>query len=76
MLLVVSGMPLKFRMHGASPVIINLLGGFSMRTQIHHAAGIRDGTHGSLGYINVVYHVFVDKESLLDRKSMAYPERC
>lgn len=65
MLLVISGMPLKFPDAWWSPVIINFLGGFAMRTQIHHAAGIGMVI---LGVYHVVYHVFVDKESLLDRK--------
>jgi formate dehydrogenase subunit gamma len=65
MLLVVSGMPLKFPDAWWSPVIINLLGGFEMRTQIHHAAGI---VLVVLGVYHVGYHLFADKEPLLERK--------
>ena len=65
MALVVTGMPVKFPDAWWSPVIIGLVGGFEMRTQIHHAAGI---TMVVLGVYHVAYHVFVDKESLLDRK--------
>ena len=64
MLLVVTGMPVKFPDAWWSPVIINLVGGFEMRTQIHHAAGIGMVL---LGIYHVVYHVFVDKEPLLER---------
>jgi formate dehydrogenase subunit gamma len=65
MLLVVTGMPVKFPDSWWSPVIINLVGGFEMRTQIHHAAGI---TMVLLGVYHVGYHLFIDKESLLERK--------
>ncbi len=65
MLLVISGMPLKFPDAWWSPVIINLLGGFWMRTQIHHAAGI---VLVVLGAYHVGYHLFVDKEPLFERK--------
>jgi formate dehydrogenase subunit gamma len=65
MLLVVSGMPLKFPDAWWSPVIINLLGGFEMRTQIHHTAGI---ALVILGTYHVGYHIFVDKEPLFERK--------
>ena len=65
MLLVVTGMPVKFPDAWWSPVIINLVGGFEMRTQIHHAAGI---TMVLLGVYHVTYHLFIDKESLLERK--------
>ncbi len=65
MALVVTGMPIKFPDAWWSPVIIGLVGGFEMRTQIHHAAGIAMVV---LGVYHVVYHVFVDKESLLERK--------
>jgi len=65
MILVVSGMPLKFPDAWWSPVIIGLLGGFEMRTLIHHSAGIGMVI---LGVYHCVYHVFIDKESILDRK--------
>ena len=65
MLLVVTGMAVKFPDAWWSPVIINLVGGFEMRTQIHHAAGIGMVL---LGIYHVGYHVFIDKESLLERK--------
>ncbi len=67
MTLVVSGMPLKFPDSWWSPIVINLLGGFEMRTQIHHAAGI---ALVILGIYHVTYHIFIDKESLLERKIM------
>lgn len=65
MILVVTGMAIKFPDSWWSPVIINLLGGFEMRTQIHHTAGM---IMVLLGIYHVVYHVFVDKDSLLERK--------
>ncbi len=65
MLLVVTGMAVKFPDSWWSPVIINLVGGFEMRTQIHHAAGIGMVL---LGIYHVVFHVFIDKESILERK--------
>src|SRR3972149_11502313 len=55
MALVVTGMPVKFPDTWWSPVIIGLVGGFEMRTQIHHAAGI---AMVILGVYHVVYHVF------------------
>lgn len=63
MLLVVSGMPVKFPDAWWSPVIINLLGGFEMRTLIHHAAG-----WGMilLGFYHIVFHVFIDKETIFN----------
>ena len=65
MLLVVTGMPVKFPDAWWSPVIISFVGGFEMRTQIHHAAGVGMVL---LGIYHVVYHIFVDKEPLLERK--------
>ncbi|MCZ7357341.1 MAG: cytochrome b/b6 domain-containing protein [Candidatus Methanoperedens sp.] len=65
MLLVVTGMAVKFPDSWWSPMIIGLVGGFEMRTQIHHAAGIGMVL---LGIYHVTYHIFVDKESLLERK--------
>jgi formate dehydrogenase gamma subunit len=65
MLLVVSGMPLKFPDAWWSPIVVGMLGGFEMRTMIHHTAGI---AMVLLGVYHVVFHVFVDKESMLERK--------
>jgi cytochrome b subunit of formate dehydrogenase len=65
MLLVISGMPLKFPDAWWSHVVVNALGGFAMRTTIHHTAGL---IMVVLGIYHVVFHVFVDKESILDRK--------
>jgi len=65
MVLVVTGMAIKFPDSWWSPVIIGLVGGFEMRTKIHHAAGIGMVL---LGLYHVGYHVFVDKEPLLERK--------
>ena len=65
MILVVTGMAVKFPDSWWSPVIINLVGGFEMRTQIHHTAGI---VMVILGIYHIIYHVFVDKESLLERR--------
>ncbi len=65
MLLVVTGMAVKFPDTWWSVAIINLVGGFEMRTQIHHAAGI---AMVILGIYHVGYHIFVDKEPLLERK--------
>ncbi|HLB72337.1 MAG TPA: cytochrome b/b6 domain-containing protein [Candidatus Methanoperedens sp.] len=67
MLLVVTGMPVKFPDAWWSPVIIGLVGGFEMRTTLHHAAGIGMVI---LGIYHVTFHLFVDKESLLERKIM------
>ena len=63
MLLVVSGMPVKFPDAWWSPVIINLLGGFEMRTFIHHAAG-----WGMilLGIYHLVFHILIEKESIFN----------
>ena len=65
MALVVTGMPVKFPDTWWSPVIIGLVGGFEMRTQIHHAAGI---TMVVLGVYHIVFHLFVDKDPLSERK--------
>lgn len=66
-LLVVTGMPVKFPDAWWSPVIIKLLGGFETRQLIHHTAGIGMVV---LGIYHVTYHLFIEKQSLLDRKVM------
>jgi formate dehydrogenase subunit gamma len=64
-LLVISGMPLVFPDVWVSPIIVNLLGGFEMRTQIHHISGI---VMILLGAYHVAYYTFVDKKPLIERK--------
>ncbi len=57
MLLVITGMPVKFPDAWWSPIIINLLGGFEMRQKIHHTAGI---IMVLLGIYHVTYHVIIN----------------
>ncbi len=65
MILVVTGMPVKFPDTWWSPVIINMVGGFAMRTQIHHTAGL---IMIGLGIYHVAYHLAIDKDPFLSRK--------
>jgi len=56
---------LKFPDAWWSPAVINLLGGFAMRTQIHHVAGIGMVV---LGIYHVVYHILLIKNHCLKEK--------
>lgn len=64
MALVITGMPIKFPDAWWSSTIISLLGGFENRTQIHHVSGL---LMVGLGIYHIVYHIFIDKASILDR---------
>ncbi len=63
--LVITGMPLKFPDAWWSPLVIDLVGGFEMRTKIHHTAGI---IMVLLGIYHVTYHLFLEKEPFLERR--------
>jgi cytochrome b subunit of formate dehydrogenase len=59
MTLVITGMPIKFPDTWWSSTIINLVGGFEMRTQIHHVAGTGMVL---LGIYHVIFHLFLKEE--------------
>ncbi|MFQ6054761.1 MAG: hypothetical protein ACE5J3_02135, partial [Methanosarcinales archaeon] len=56
--LVITGMPVKFPDAWWSPILIDLVGGFEMRTKIHHIAGIGMVILGvyHIGYVGYYLH--------------------
>ncbi len=58
LLLIVSGVPLKFPESQLAVFVINLQGGMKMRSLIHHSAGL---TLMSLGAFHFIYYVFIDR---------------
>jgi cytochrome b subunit of formate dehydrogenase len=59
LLLIVSGVPLKFPESQFAVFVINLQGGMKMRSLIHHSAGL---TLIFLGAFHFVYYVFLDRK--------------
>lgn len=55
--LVITGMPVKFPDAWWSPIIIDLVGGFEMRTQIHHVSGIIMCILGAYHIVYVGYYL-------------------
>lgn len=56
--LVITGMPIKFPDQWWAPVLIDLVGGFEMRTIIHHVAGIGMVL---LGLYHITYYLLIDR---------------
>ena len=69
--LVVTGMPIKYPNTWWSPIVINLLGGFDMRTLIHHVAGIGMCLEGAF---HVIYYPLLKKgpKEILPRQKDVY----
>ncbi|CAD7772590.1 Cytochrome B [Candidatus Methanoperedenaceae archaeon GB50] len=57
-LLVITGMPIKYNDQWWAPIVIDILGGYEMRSLIHHAAGIGMVL---IGLYHVIYYLVIDR---------------